>query len=142
MTATAQAIKVGDFEVDGVKTEVVAAEHEDTFQITVPPADKVKPEYADIAGQKLTVSYTFAQVSDEGEAEQVCKAKGWTLVDFVNDTLKANAKAAAYQGRLNEYKLAEFNADKAREDMVKNLMRLQKLPEDVARKLVDGLLGK
>jgi len=42
---------------------------------------------------------------------------------------------------LNEYKLAEFNADKAKEDMVKNLMRLQKIDEATARSLVNSLLG-
>lgn len=141
MTATQEVTKIGEYEVDGVKTEVVAAEHKDTFTITVPPADKVKPEFAELAGTKVTSEYTFGQVSDESEANEVCKAKGWTLVDFVNETLKANARANAYQSKLNEYKLAEFNEDKAREDMVKNLMRLSKVPENVAREMVKSLLG-
>jgi hypothetical protein len=142
MTATQNAIKVGEYEVDGVKTEVVAAEHTDTFSLTVPPADKVKPEFIEMAGKKISdISFTFGQVSSEAEALEVCKAKEWDLVTFVNDALKANAKAAAYQSKLNEYKLAEFNADKAKEDMVKNLMRLQKIDEATARSLVNSLLG-
>jgi hypothetical protein len=147
MTATGNVIKIGEIEVKDengsvTKTEVVAAENTDKYSITVPAADKVKPEFVEQAGKKLEFEFSFGQVSDEDEAKDVCAAKGWDLVSFVNDTLKANAKAAAYQSKLNEFKLSEFNEEKATEDMVKNLMKLQKIDEATARGLVNALLGK
>jgi hypothetical protein len=132
MTATGKTVKIGDVEI---------AEHVDVFSFTIPAADKVKPEFVDRAGEKIEdLSFSFGQAADEAEAVDVCTAKEWTLVDFVNDTLRANARANAYQTELAKYKKDERDPEKTAERIVRDAMALG-LTEEMARNMVKGMLA-
>ena len=131
MTATGRTVKVGSVELP---------ESTDTLNFTVPPADKIKPEQAHLAGSKVEVSFSFPQVSSTQEAEAVCLEKEWDLVDFVNDALKAGARAAAYQAQAVLYKVSEVSAEDIKERMVRDYIRLG-IAENVARAQVESLLA-
>lgn len=131
MTATTEKVKVGE-------TELTV--HQDNFSFTVPQADKIKPEQSHMAGKKYEKTFSFPQVSDNDEAEAVCKAKEWTLVDFVNDALKSNARSSAYQAESALYRISEVSPDEIRERMIRDYIRLG-VPEDVARTQVTALLN-
>lgn len=131
MTATAETVKIGEVEL---------TVHQDEFNFTVPPADKIKPEQAHRAGEKYKKTFSFPQVSNETEAQAVCDAKEWTLVDFVNDALKNAARASSYQSEVALYKPTEVSADEIKERMVRDYIRLG-IPEDVARRQVESVLS-
>ena len=131
MTATQRTQKVGN---------VNLPVHEDTFKFTVPSEDKIKPEQSSRAGEKYEKTFSFAQVSTDDEANAVCVTKEWTLVDFVNDSLRSAARASAYQSELALYARSEVSADDIKERMVRDYIRLG-IPEDVARQTVNSMLA-
>ncbi|MEM3038641.1 MAG: hypothetical protein QXE45_04520 [Thermoplasmata archaeon] len=97
------------------------------------------PEPHPDAGQRLTKTFTYDQVESDSEAIDVIKAKGWSLTELVNDKLKSAARANAYQNALAPYRPSEVPPDQIRERVIRDLIRVG-VPEDVARRQVEGLL--
>ena len=131
--ATGNTVKVGDV--------VELNEYTEKLTFTV-PKDNLKDEYKDKAGDKIESAFSFPQVSDIDEATEVCKAKGkgWSLVDFVNDALKASARSAAYQRLTAQYKESDMSPDEARLRLIRAFQR-QGVPEALATKMVDETLA-
>lgn len=131
MTQTGTTQKIGEVELPVFTDEL---------NFTVPAADKIKPEQSHRAGEKYKKSFSYAQVSNDAEAQAVCEAKEWTLVDFVNDALKSAARSSAYQSELSLYAKSEVSAEDIKERMVRDYIRLG-IPEDVARNTVNSMLA-
>lgn len=100
---------------------------------------KVPEGHAD-AGKKIEKGFEYGETENEHEAKQVMTEKKWSLMDMVNETLKANARSNAYQSALLPYRPSEVSADEIKERMVRDYIRLG-IAEDVARKQVDALLA-
>jgi hypothetical protein len=133
MTAIAnETVKVGDVELP---------KHSDTLNFTVPPVDKIKPSQAEQAGKKYEKTFYFGQVADETEAQAICIAKEWSLVNFVNQELKANARASAYQAESALYKPSDVADEDIVERMVRDFIRMG-LSEEKARKRVAAALAE
>lgn len=99
------------------------------------------PEPHPESGTKITKTYEYAQVDSDSEAIDTIKAKGWSLVDLVNDRLKSTARANAYQNALAPYRPTEVSPDQIRERMIRDFIRLG-VAEEVARRQVESLLAK
>ena len=133
MTAIAeQTVKIGDVEIP---------KHSDTLNFTVPSADKIKPSQAELAGKKYEKTFYFGQVTTEEEAQAVCAVKEWDLVSFVNDALKAAARASAYQAESALYKVSDVADEDIVERMVRDFIRMG-LSEEKARKRVAAALSE
>ena len=131
MAPTGNRTKVGDVDL---------AEHTDTLNVTVPAADKIKPEQAAMAGKKYEKSFSFGQVETDEQANGVCTVKDWSLQDFVNEALKSAARSTTYQGELALYKVSEVSATDIQERMIRDYIRLGVKPE-IARAQVESLLA-
>jgi len=98
------------------------------------------PEGHPQAGEKLEKSFEYKVCNTEDEAKSVISEKKWSLTGLVNDVLKANSRSNAYQAALLPYRPSEVTPDEIKERMVRDYIRLG-IPEDVARKQVEGLLA-
>lgn len=98
------------------------------------------PEGHSEAGKKIEKGFEYKQVETDTEANEVMTEKKWSLIDMVNDNLKANARSNAYQAALLPYRPSEVTPDEIKERMVRDYIRLG-VPEDVARKQVEALLS-
>jgi len=105
------------------------------FTMTV-PADSTHQD----AGKKLEKTFEYQEVETVEEANAIAESKGWTLLSFVNESLKANAKASTYQNALAVYKPSEVTPDEIKARMVRDFIRLG-LSEDVAKAQVDSILA-
>ena len=92
------------------------------------------------AGQKIEKEFDYQECETVAEAEKVAEDKKWNLLDFVNDALKQNARANAYQNALAVYRPSEVSPDEIKARMVRDFIRLG-LPEDVAKAQVDSILA-
>lgn len=92
------------------------------------------------AGTKIEKPFEYPFTSDDAEAAEVIKSKGWKLAALVSDVMKANARSSAYQAALLPYRPSEVPAEDIKERMVRDYIRLN-VPEDVARKQVEALLA-
>lgn len=98
------------------------------------------PEGHEEAGKKIEKSFDFEQVTTEAEASEVITSKKWNVVDMVNETLKSNARANAYQTATAAYRPSTVPQEDIVERMVRDYIRIG-LSEDVARKTIAGLLA-
>lgn len=92
------------------------------------------------AGEKIEKTFDYSQVTSETEALSVIADKKWSILQMVNDNLKANARSNAYQAALLPYRPSEVSPEEIQERMVRDYIRLG-VAEDVARKQVAALLG-
>lgn len=107
-------------------------EKEGKFSFAIPAGH---PE----AGAKVEKSFSYEQCENDSEAMSILQKKGWTIVGLVNETLKANARSAAYQAALLPYRPSEVSPEAIKERMVRDYIRLG-IPESVARQQVEALL--
>ena len=105
------------------------------FTMTVP----TDSTHAD-AGKKLEKEFEYQQAESVEEAAKVAETKGRSLLQFVNDALKQNAKASTYQNALAVYKPSEVSPDEIKARMVRDFIRLG-LSEDVAKAQVESVLS-
>lgn len=127
---TGGTVKVGE--------SVELNEYSEELTFTV-PKDNLKDEYKDKAGSKIKSAFTFGQVENDTEAGLVCEAKGWTLIKFVNDALKATARTAQYQRLTAQYKESEMSPEEARLRLIRAFQR-QGVSEELATRMVDETL--
>lgn len=92
------------------------------------------------AGNKIEKAFEFQVCETEAEANEVMTTRKLSLVDMVNDILKANARSNAYQSALLPYRPTEVPAEDIKERMIRDFIRLG-IAEDVARAQVDALLA-
>lgn len=91
-------------------------------------------------GEKIEKAFEYQQVSNDAEATQVLTERKLSIVELVNDKLKANARSNAYQAALLPYRPSEVSAEDIKERMIRDYIRLG-IPEDTARKQVEALLA-
>lgn len=102
-----------------------------TFAVPEGHADK---------GKKIEKAFEYQECETQAEAEKVLTEKELSIVDLVNDKLKANARSNSYQAALLPYRPSEVTPDEIKERMVRDFIRLG-IAEDVARKQVEGMLA-
>lgn len=93
------------------------------------------------AGAEKTGSFNHDECENEQEAVSVMEAREWNIVDLVNNLIKANARASAYQAATLPYKESKVQPEQIRERMIRDFIR-SGLTEDVARQTVDAALGQ
>lgn len=98
------------------------------------------PEGHPQAGEKVEKAFEYSQVENPAEAEKVLTDKNLSIVELVNDKLKANARSNAYQAALLPYRPSEVSPEDIKERMIRDYIRLG-IPEDTARKQVEALLA-
>jgi hypothetical protein len=98
------------------------------------------PEGHAEAGKKIEKAFEYQELETVEEAQQVLAEKKLSIVDLVNDKLKANARSNSYQAALLPYRPSEVSQDDIVERMVRDYIRLGKT-EEVARKLVQAALA-
>lgn len=98
------------------------------------------PEGHPQQGQKIEKPFEYKATESDAEAESVIAEKKWSLMDIINDLLKANARSNAYQAALLPYRPSEVPAEDIKERMIRDYIRLG-IPEDTARKQVEALLN-
>lgn len=108
-------------------------QEEGTTSVTVP---STHPD----AGKKITVPFTYPVVETDEQAHDVLAEKEWSLIELVNDQLKANAKSSAYQSALNVYKPSEVDPAKVRQGMINGFIR-SGLSVEMATQVVDAALA-
>jgi len=92
------------------------------------------------AGKKIVKSFDYQECETLEEAGKIASEKSWTLLDFVNEALKGNARANAYQNALAVYRPSEASPDEIKARMVRDFIRLG-LSEDVAKAQVESILS-
>lgn len=92
------------------------------------------------AGKKLEKEFEYQECETVEEAEKVSADKGWSLLQFVNDALKQNARANTYQNALAVYRPSEVSPEEIKARMVRDFIRLG-LSEDVAKAQVESILA-
>jgi hypothetical protein len=97
------------------------------------------PEGHEDAGKKIEKAFEFKVCDTLSEATEVMTDKKWSLLDMVNETLKANARSNAYQSALLPYRPSEVSQDDIVERMVRDYIRIG-VSEETARKQVAALL--
>lgn len=98
------------------------------------------PEGHAQAGEKIEKSFEYNLCDNEAEATTLVTEKKWSVVQMVNDILKANARSNAYQAALLPYRPSEVSAEDIKERMIRDYIRLG-ITEDTARKQVEALLA-
>ena len=98
------------------------------------------PEGHAQAGEKIEKAFEYKQVENETEAQAVLTEKKWSIVDMVNDTLRANARSNAYQAALLPYRPSEVTPDEIKERIIRDFIRLG-MPEDAARAQAEAVLS-
>ena len=92
------------------------------------------------AGKKIEKEFDYQECESAEEASSIAEKKGWTLLSFVNDALKQNARANTYQNALAVYKPSEVSPDEIKARMVRDFIRLG-LSESVAQAQVESILA-
>lgn len=92
------------------------------------------------AGKKIEKTFDYQECETLEEAQKIAEEKEWNLLQFVNDTLKQNARANAYQNALAVYRPSEVSPDEIKARMVRDFIRLG-LSEDVAKAQVESILS-
>lgn len=98
------------------------------------------PEGHAQAGEKIEKAFEYPVCETEAEAQNVITEKKWSVLNMVNDTLKANARSNAYQAALLPYRPSEVSPEEIQERMVRDYIRLG-VPEATARTQVAALLA-
>jgi hypothetical protein len=92
------------------------------------------------AGEKVEKTFEYQECTSDAEAQKILEEKKWSLLEMVNDTLKANARSSAYQAALLPYRPSEVSPEDIKERMIRDFIRLG-FPEDTARAQVESLLA-
>lgn len=98
------------------------------------------PEGHAEAGKKIEKAFEYQECETPEEANIVLADKKLSIVDLVNDKLKANARSNSYQAALLPYRPSEVTPEEIQERMVRDFIRLG-IAEDVARAQVSALLA-
>ncbi len=98
------------------------------------------PEGHAEAGKKIEKAFDYQECETDDEANKVLADKKLSLIEIVNDKIKANARSNAYQAALLPYRPSEVSPEEIKERMVRDYIRLG-IPEDTARKQVEALLA-
>ena len=98
------------------------------------------PEGHPEAGKKIEKAFEYQVCETQDEAQKILTDKNLSLVDIVNDKLKANARSNSYQAALLPYRPSEVSPEDIKERMVRDFIRLG-IAEDVARNQVESLLA-
>lgn len=98
------------------------------------------PEGHAEAGKKIEKAFEYQECENEAEATAILADKKLSIVDLVNDKLKANARSNSYQAALLPYRPSEVTPEEIQERMVRDFIRLG-IAEDVARAQVSALLA-
>lgn len=98
------------------------------------------PEGHAEAGKKIEKAFDYQECDTVEEATQVLTEKNLSIVELVNDKLKANARSNAYQSATLVYRPSEVSPEDIKERMVRDFIRLG-VSEEVARTQVDSLLA-
>lgn len=98
------------------------------------------PEGHPQQGEKVEKAFDYKVCENDAEATQVMTDKKLSLLEMVNDKLKANARSNAYQAALLPYRPSEVSPEDIKERMVRDYIRLG-VPEAMARAQVDALLN-
>lgn len=112
---------------------------EAVIKFTVPPtavdaSGNPHPE----AGKVYDVPFTYESFADLDGANKVIADRKWDLVKMVNQTLKGNARAAAYQAEAAKYAASSATPDDIAERLVRDFVRLGLSQED-ARAQVESM---
>ena len=108
------------------------------FKVPADAIDKSSGETHQDAGKTLeNQPFDYEVCESVEEAQKVAEDRGWNLLTFVNDTLKTNARASAYQNQLALYKPSTVSAEDIKERMVRDFIRLG-LSEEQARATVES----
>jgi hypothetical protein len=99
------------------------------------------PEGHENAGKKIEKGFEFRVCETVEEATEVINSKEWSVLDMVNETLKANARSNAYQSALLPYRPSEVPQEDIIERMVRDYIRMG-VDENVARATVANLIPK
>lgn len=109
------------------------------------PADAIEKSTGELhqdAGKTLeNQPFDYEVCETVEEAEKLAESKGWTLLQFVNDTLKTNARASAYQNKLALYKPSDVSAEDIQARVIRDLIRLG-MSEEQARAMVTSGSGQ
>lgn len=103
------------------------------FTFTVPDGH---PEQ----GQKIEKAFEYKVCDTEAEATAVLAEKKLSIVEMVNDKLKANARSNAYQAALLPYRPSEVSPEDIKERMIRDYIRLG-VSEEMARAQVEAMLS-
>jgi hypothetical protein len=98
------------------------------------------PEGHPEQGTKIEKPFEYKVCENESEATAVLKEKNLSIVEMVNDKLKANARSNAYQAALLPYRPSEVSAEDIKERMIRDYIRLG-INEDMARAQVEAMLS-
>lgn len=98
------------------------------------------PEGHADAGKKIEKAFEFQICENDDEATKVLADKKLSIMELVNDKLKANARSNAYQAALLPYRPSEVTPEEIQERMVRDYIRLG-VSEETARKQVAALLA-
>lgn len=99
------------------------------------------PEGHPETGKKIEKAFEFDILENDGEARTRMTEKKWSLLEMVNEAIKATARSNAYQNALAPYRPSEVSSEDIRERMIRDYIRLG-IKEDVARAQVESLLAQ
>lgn len=126
--------------IQGFKESRVDTMITKTDKLTYKVPENSAKKDAQPEGTKVTVEFDFDYCESADEAAKVAESKNWTLLEFVNDTLKQNARANKYQNEMALHKPSDVTPEEIKARMVRDFIRLG-LPEDVARAQVESVLA-
>ena len=96
------------------------------------------PEGHPEQGKKIEKVFEFQVCENDSEAQDVLTRKNLSIVDLVNDRLKASARSNAYQAALMPYRPSEVSEEDIIERTVRDMIRVG-IPEQTARETVLAL---
>ena len=119
----------------------------DYLKFSIPdehPDSKVKHEPlqkdTELEVGQVEVEFSYPVCVDSEEATGVINAKGWNLVDIVNEILTANARSNRYQLTAAKYKPSKLTQEEAMENIIRDMVR-QGLSEEFARNSVTAMFA-
>jgi hypothetical protein len=92
------------------------------------------------AGAKKEGTFTFPICENEPEAKKTLKERGWSLLNVVNDALKAAGRNNAYQSATLPYRPVTTTPETLRERIIRDYIRAG-VPESQARQQVESLMA-
>lgn len=98
------------------------------------------PEGHPEQGNKIEKAFEFKVCENETEATAVLTERKLSIVEMVNDKLKANARSNAYQAALLPYRPSEVSPEDIQERMIRDYIRLG-VSEEMARATVTAMLA-
>lgn len=89
------------------------------------------------AGKKIEQSFDYIECETDEDVKKIMEEKKWSLIEMVNDNIKANARSSAYQNALAVYKPSDVSAEDIKARMVRDFIRLG-MTEEAAKNLVES----